>query len=94
VLSRGWAAHCRGEPDDGRARFQRRLNLAMGIYAVLLSISFMAAFPIGSIVVVDGWRTAWAGLGCLLPGLVIWRRLTAVPKECGLALEAKAGWTG
>ncbi|MGH7944359.1 MAG: MFS transporter, partial [Opitutaceae bacterium] len=53
--------------------FRRRLNLAMGIYAVLLSVGFMAAFPIvGAVVVGQGWRTAWAATGwCLLPGLVL-----------------------
>src|SRR5688572_21928304 len=36
--------------------FRRRLNLAMGLYAILLSIGFMAAFPIvGGVVVADGW---------------------------------------
>lgn len=71
--------------------FRRRLNLAMGIYAVLLSVGFMAAFPIvGSIVIADGWRTAWAGIGwCLLPGLALlgWWLARRGPEECGLVLE-------
>jgi MFS family permease len=71
--------------------FRRRLNLAMGIYAIVLSMGFMVAFPIvGSIVVADGWRTAWAGIGwCLLPGLVVigWLFVRRNPEECGLALE-------
>jgi MFS family permease len=71
--------------------FRRRLNHAMGIYAVLLSIGFMAAFPIvGAIVVRDGWRTAWAGIGwCLVPGLVLigfWLARRG-PEECGLTME-------
>jgi MFS family permease len=73
--------------------FRRRLNLAMGIYAILLSIGFMAAFPIvGGIVVADGWRTAWAGIGwCLLPGLVVigaWLGRRG-PEECGLEMESE-----
>jgi MFS family permease len=71
--------------------FRRRLNLAMGIYAIVLSIGFMAAFPtVGAIVVAEGWRTAWAGIGfCLLPGLVVigWLLVRRGPEECGLALE-------
>jgi MFS family permease len=71
--------------------FRRRLNLAMGIYAVLLSMGFMAAFPIvGAIVVAEGWRVAWAGIGwCLLPGLVIvgaWLGRRG-PEQCGLEME-------
>src|SRR5688572_12818697 len=71
--------------------FRRRLSLAMGIYAVLLSIGFMAAFPIvGAIVVAEGWRTAWAAIGwCLLPGLVLvgaWLARRG-PEQCGLQLE-------
>src|SRR5688572_6571472 len=71
--------------------FRRRLNLAMGLYAVLLSIGFMAAFPIvGGVVLADGWRTAWAGIGwCLLPGLVVigaWLGRRG-PEECGLEME-------
>ncbi len=48
--------------------FVRRLNLAMAIYTVALSIGFMLAFPlIGAIVLSRGWRTAWwiIGLGLL-----------------------------
>ena len=47
--------------------FVRRLNLAMAVYTVLLSIGFMLAFPIvGSLVLKSGWRTAWSGIGCSL----------------------------
>lgn len=71
--------------------FRRRLSLAMGIYAVALSIGFMAAFPIvGGIVVADGWRVAWSGIGwCLLPGLagLSWWLARRRPEECGIVLE-------
>src|SRR6185369_11822094 len=49
--------------------FVRRLNLAMAVYTVLLSIGFMIAFPlIGAIVLSRGWRAAWwiVGLALLL----------------------------
>ena len=71
--------------------FRRRLNLAMGIYSVLLSMGFMAAFPvIGAIVVAQGWRVAWAGIGwCLLLGLAVigWLLVRRGPEACGLAME-------
>ena len=74
--------------------FRRRLNLAMGLYAVVLSMGFMVAFPVvGSVVVSDGWRTAWAGLGwCLLPGLALtaWWLGRRGPEDCGLAMENDA----
>jgi predicted MFS family arabinose efflux permease len=47
--------------------FVRRLNLAMAIYTVALSIGFMLAFPlIGAIVLANGWRTAWWIIGLVL----------------------------
>lgn len=51
--------------------FVRRLNLAMAIYTVALSIGFMLAFPlIGAIVLSRGWRAAWWIIGlALLLGL-------------------------
>lgn len=51
--------------------FVRRLNLAMAVYTIALSIGFMLAFPlIGAIVLQNGWRTAWWIIGlALLVGL-------------------------
>ena len=51
--------------------FVRRLNLAMAVYTIALSIGFMLAFPlIGAIVLENGWRTAWWIVGlALLIGL-------------------------
>lgn len=73
--------------------FRRRLNLAMGLYAIVLSIGFMAAFPIvGAVVLAQGWRTAWAGIGfCLLPGLVLlgWLLVRRGPEEVGLEIEGE-----
>jgi MFS family permease len=47
--------------------FKRRLTLAMGFYSVLLSIGFMAAFPvIGGAVQTHGWRVPWAVIGWVL----------------------------
>ena len=47
--------------------FVRRLNLAMAVYTIALSIGFMLAFPlIGEVVLVSGWRTAWWIIGLVL----------------------------
>src|SRR5688572_13934942 len=73
--------------------FVRRLNLAMGIYSILLSFGFMAAFPIvGAVVVNSGWRSAWAGVGAVL--LVVlapagWLLVRRTPEACGLAIDGE-----
>ncbi|HEV7682067.1 MAG TPA: MFS transporter [Pyrinomonadaceae bacterium] len=68
--------------------FVRRLNLAMAVYTVALSIGFMLAFPtIGAIVVRNGWRTAWWTIGlALLFGLAPLSLLLVrrSPESCSL----------
>ena len=47
--------------------FVRRLNLAMAVYTVVLSIGFMLAFPlIGNMVIESGWRETWWTVGLVL----------------------------
>ena len=47
--------------------FARRLQFAMGIYALLVSVGFVLAFPaVGQAVLTFGWRTAWSGIGWFL----------------------------
>jgi MFS family permease len=71
--------------------FGRRLNLAMAIYTILMSVGFMIAFPlVGNVVAGSGWRIAWAGIGgAILLGLVPLAGLLvrSTPESCGLALE-------
>lgn len=44
--------------------FARRLNLAMGIFALLVAMGFIGAFPgVGAAVTSYGWRSAWMGVG-------------------------------
>jgi MFS family permease len=52
--------------------FIRRIDMAMAIYSVVLSVGFMAAFPlVGSLVQSRGWRFAWLAVGAaILAGLV------------------------
>lgn len=71
--------------------FVRRLNLAMAVYTILLSVGFMIAFPIvGAIVVNSGWRLAWSGIGFALVFVLTpasWLLVRRTPESCGLALE-------
>ena len=47
--------------------FRRRLTWAMGVYALVMSVGFMVAFPVvGSLVLSRGWRVAWALVGVSL----------------------------
>ena len=47
--------------------FVRRIDKAMAIYSVAISVGFMAAFPlVGLAVQAWGWRTAWLTIGALL----------------------------
>ena len=47
--------------------FRRRLTWAMGVYALVMSIGFMIAFPaVGALVLARGWRVAWAAVGAAL----------------------------
>jgi MFS family permease len=51
--------------------FRRRLTRAMAAYTVVMSVGFMAAFPlVGAFVLSAGWRPTWAAVGvCLAAGL-------------------------
>jgi MFS family permease len=47
--------------------FRRHLTWAMGVYALVMSIGFMIAFPaVGALVLARGWRLAWAAIGIAL----------------------------
>jgi MFS family permease len=73
--------------------FVKKLNTAMGVYSVLLSVGFMLAFPLlGATVLSSGWRAAWAGLGmALLLGLapLSWVLMRRTPESCGIALDGE-----
>jgi MFS family permease len=73
--------------------FVRRLNLAMGIYTIVLSIGFMIAFPVViEIVKHSGWRIAWSSIGgALLLGLVPAALLLVrrTPEACGISLDGE-----
>jgi len=75
--------------------FVRRIDTAMAIYSVVLSVGFMIAFPIvGSIVQSQGWRVAWLSVGSgilvlLVPlGVLLVRRN---PESIGLYPDGEPG---
>lgn len=74
--------------------FVRRINLAMAVYTILLSIGFMIAFPVvGAAVSNGGWRAAWAGIGVallLVLAPVSWLLVRRTPESIGLALDGEA----
>jgi MFS family permease len=71
--------------------FRRRLTLAMAVYALVMSIGFMLAFPlVGAIVQSSGWRVAWAAIGvCLVFGLtpIAWVFDRSTPESIGAEVD-------
>ena len=49
--------------------FVRKIDTAMALYSVTLSVGFMLAFPaVGALVQQRGWRTAWLAIAVALVG--------------------------
>jgi len=73
--------------------FVRRLSLAMGVYAVAMSVGFMIAYlTVGAVVLGSGWRAAWGGVGgALLLGLAPlgWLLARHTPESSGLTLDGE-----
>lgn len=71
--------------------FRRLLTRAMAIYALAMSIGFMAAFPlVGAIVQSSGWRFAWAAIGlALVFGLapIAWLFDRSTPESIGAEVD-------
>lgn len=71
--------------------FRRLLTRAMAIYALVMSIGFMVAFPlVGAIVQSSGWRPAWAAIGaCLVFGLapIAWLFDRSTPESIGVEVD-------
>jgi MFS family permease len=74
--------------------FRRRLTRAMAVYALVMSVGFMAAFPlVGALVLASGWRVAWGTVGaCLIFGLapLAWLLVRSSPESVGLDLDGGA----
>ena len=66
--------------------FDRRVGMAMGVYSVLLTVFFAAAFTaVGTSVREDGWRTAWRlvafGLLVIAPLVLLLREQSISPDQ-------------
>lgn len=71
--------------------FERKVDHAMAVYAVLLTIGFMAAIPgLEAAVKQAGWRAAWGGLGfALVLGMtpLAWLFARNSPEAMGLPVD-------
>jgi MFS family permease len=69
--------------------FVRRIDAAMAVYSVVISVGFMIAFPVvGSLVQSSGWRVGWLGIGAVLLGALAplaWLVVRDRPESVGLA---------
>ena len=71
--------------------FVRRIDRAMAVYSVVLSIGFMIAFPlVGAVVQQWGWRVAWFVVGGAIAGLLApaaWVFVRDTPEKLGIAVD-------
>ena len=68
--------------------FVRKIDGAMAVYSVVMSVGFMLAFPlVGTLVQSWGWRQTWMAVGvALVAGLapLAWAIVRRGPEACGL----------
>jgi MFS family permease len=68
--------------------FVRKIDTAMAVYSVVMSVGFMAAFPlVGELVQRWGWRSAWFSVGFALVialAPLAWIVVRRGPEELGL----------
>ena len=74
--------------------FTRRLDTAMAVYSIVLSVGFMAAFPlVGWLVQEWGWRVAWFAVGGALVAALAplsWLIVRRSPAAVGLEPDGEA----
>ncbi len=74
--------------------FRRRIDTAMAVYSLALSMGFMIAFPVvGSLVQYWGWRRAWMAIAvALVAGLapLAWLVVRRSPESEGLIADGSA----
>ncbi|MBL8176638.1 MAG: MFS transporter [Bryobacterales bacterium] len=67
--------------------FSKRLNIAMGVYSLLVGMGFVTAFPlVGQAVLGSGWRMAWTyvGWGVLAMAPLAWMVARSNPEAAGV----------
>jgi MFS family permease len=69
--------------------FVRKIDAAMAVFSIVMSVGFMLAFPtVGALVQQWGWRAAWLTIGGALVGVLApvgWAVVRRSPAEEGLA---------
>jgi MFS family permease len=77
--------------------FVRRIDAAMAIFSVVMSVGFMIAFPaVGALVQQRGWRAAWLAIGVALVAVLAplgWIVVRRGPEACGLLPDGEPGIT-
>lgn len=77
--------------------FVRRIDRAMAVFSVVMSVGFMLAFPtVGWLVQTQGWRSAWMSIGAAL--LIVlaplgWLIVRRSPESVGLDPDGTASTT-
>ena len=75
--------------------FVRRIDTAMAIYSIVMSIGFMIAFPlVGSLVQSRGWRFAWLAIGIALIAVLAplsWLFVRHSPESIGIGPDGDSG---
>jgi MFS family permease len=71
--------------------FVRRIDSAMAVYSIVMSLGFMAAFPtVGALIQRWGWRDAWLSIGvALIAGLapLAFLVVRSTPESIGLGAD-------
>ena len=68
--------------------FVRRIDGAMAVYSIVMSIGFMIAFPtVGAVVQSWGWRTAWLAIGMRA------HRRACAARLAGRAPQSRSRWS-
>lgn len=77
--------------------FVRRINTAMAVYSVAISVGFMMAFPlVGAGVQAWGWRGAWLAVGVVIAAVLAPMAALIVrrsPESIGLAPDSEGAAT-
>lgn len=73
--------------------FSRRLNVAMGVFSVLVGFGFIVAFPaVGQATLAFGWRSTWLTVGIVQVGLLaplVWWLVRDDPEGQGETLDGR-----